>query len=119
MLPTTDLVKQSRLNIHLYRIAKLLLGRKYINPDSSLGSGRAPLLLALANGCEGPWGVVNLLLGPKEVDPDSSIKSGRTMPSWATRNGHVGIVNILLGRKNVNPNRACQYGRTPLLLEWA
>ena len=96
--------------------AGLLIGMRYVNPDSSSKSGRTPLMRAAANGHEG---VVKLLLGQKDVNPDTpNTKNGRTPLSLAAKNGHEGIVKLLLERKDVNPDTPdTGYGRTPL--SWA
>ena len=98
------------------RVAGLLVGRRYVDPDSSSGSGRTPLSWAAEKGHEG---IVKLLLRRKDVNPDTpDTMSGRTPLSLAAKNGHEGIVKLLLGRKDVNPDtRDIYYGQT--LLSWA
>ena len=96
------------------RVAGLLFGRRYVNPDSSSSFGRTPLSWAAENGHKG---IVKLLLGRRDVNPDSSNVYGRTPLSWAAENGHEGIVKLLLDRKDVNPNSSTKSGRTPL--SWA
>ena len=98
------------------RVAGLLVGRRYVDPDSSSGSGRTPLSWAAEKGHEG---IVKLLLRRKDVNPDTpDTMSGRTPLSLAAKNGHEGIVKLLLGRKDVNPDTLnIYYGQT--LLSWA
>ena len=92
-----------------------LIGRRYVNPDSSGKSGRTPLSWAAGNGHEG---VVKLLLGREDVNPDSTRESGRTPLSWAAENGREGVVKLLLGRRDVNPDTPdTTYGQSPL--SWA
>ena len=98
-------------------IVKLLLGQKYVNPNTvDTLNGRTPLSWAAGNGHEG---IVKLLLGRKDVNPDTpATERGRTPLSWAAIKGHEGIVKLLLERKDVYPNiRDRMYGRTPL--SWA
>jgi len=97
------------------REARLLFGRRYVDPDSLSKSGATPLSWAAGNGCEG---VVELLLGRKDVSPDTpDTRCGQTPLSRAAEQGHEGIVKLLLGREDVNPNSSSEHGRTPLL--WA
>ena len=94
------------------RATSLLLGKKYINPDSSSESGRTPLSWAAQNGHEG---IVKLLLGLKGVNPDTpDTKYGQTPLLWAAQHGHEEIVKQLLGREDVNPNSSSKSGRSPL-----
>ena len=95
------------------RVASLLFGRRYINPDSLGESSQTPLSYAAKNGHEA---IVKLLLERKDVNPDSS-EHGRTPLSRAAENGHEAIVKLLLEREDVNPDAPdTRYGRTPLLL---
>ena len=96
------------------RVAGLLVGRRYVDPDSSSGSGRTPLSWAAEKGHEG---IVKLLLGREGVNPDTpDTKYGQTPLLLATSNGHEAIVKLLLGREDVNPNTPdTTYGQTSLL----
>ena len=96
-------------------IAKLLLGRNDVNPNTpDTWYSRTPLSLAAKNGHEG---IVKLLLGRTDVNPNSSSKSGLTPLSWAAQNGHEGVVKALLGRQDVNLDTPdTEFGHTPLLL---
>jgi len=98
------------------RVAALLFGRRYVNPDSSSKSGRTPLSWAAENGHEG---IVKLLLRRKDINPDTADTVYGRMPLlWAAKNGHEGIVRLLLERKDVNPDIPdTKLVRTPL--SWA
>ena len=96
-------------------VVKMLLERKYVNPNPVDSSRRTPLSWAAGNG---HIGVVKTLLERMGVDPDPADSSGRTPLSWAAGSGHGGIVKMLLERDDVNPDRAdTQDGQTPL--SWA
>ena len=95
--------------------AGLLLGKRYVNPNSLSRFGRTPLLVAAGGGHKE---VVKLLLGREDVNPDTPDEiHGQTPLSWAAKNGHEGIVKLLLGRRGVNPDNSDKHGRTPL--SWA
>ena len=98
------------------RVAGLLVGRRYVDPDSSSGSGRTPLSWAAEKGHEG---IVKLLLGREGVNPDTPDTQYGQTPLWlAAANGHEGIVKLLLGREDVNPDTPdTKFGETPL--SWA
>jgi len=97
------------------RVAGLLFGRRYINPDCSSKSGRTPLSWAAEKGHEG---IVKLLLERRDINPNTSDTIyGRTPLLWAAGTGHEEIVKLLLESRNVNPNISSKSGQTPLL--WA
>jgi len=94
------------------RLAGLLFGRRYVNPDSLCSASQTPLSWAARNGHEG---IVKLLLERNDVNPDIPDKlQGQTPLSWAARNGHEGIVKLLLERKEVDPDSSSKFGQTPL-----
>ena len=95
-------------------VASLLLGRRYINPDSPSKAGRTPLSWAAENGREG---VVKLLLGRKDVSPDiPDTEYGQTPLSLAAENGCERVLELLLGRQDVNPTISSKSGQIPLSL---
>jgi len=96
------------------RVADLLFGRRYVNPDSSSSSGRTPLSWAAWSGHEG---IVKLLLGREDVNPNTpDTKYGQTPLLSAAGKGYEGIVKLLLGREDVNPNTPdTKHGQTPLV----
>ena len=98
------------------RVMGLLLGWRYVNPNSLGKYGQTPLSWAAKSGHEG---IAKLLLERPDVNPDTPDTTyGRTPLSWATEYGHEGIVKLLLERTDVNPDTPdTTYGRTPL--SWA
>ena len=91
----------------------LLLGGRYVDPDSSSKYCRTPLSWAAENGNEG---IVKLLLGRKDVNPNTpDTEYGQTPLFWAAMNGHEGIVRLLLERGDLNPDTPdTVQGLTPL-----
>jgi len=94
-------------------IAKLLLGRKDVDPDTpDTMHGQTPLSWAAVNG---RVGVVELLTERKDVNPSMPSRYGRTPLFRATKNGHEEVVKLLLGREGVNPDiPEVTHGLTPL-----
>ena len=95
-------------------MAKVLLDREEVNPDSQDDLDTTPLQCAAQGGHEG---IVKLLLDREEVNPDSKNNSGTTPLVRAAQDGHEGIVKLLLGREEVNPDSKDYSCATPLL--WA
>jgi len=92
-------------------VAKALLQRKDVNPDSPYVDGRTPLSWAARCGFEG---IVRRLLVRKDINPDLPDNNGRTPLSWAAHYAREATVKLLLERKDINPDSPDNNGRTPL-----
>ncbi|KAH0553143.1 hypothetical protein GP486_006671, partial [Trichoglossum hirsutum] len=95
-------------------MAKLLLVKDGVDPDSRDTDGQTPLLWAARNGHEA---VVKLLFVKYGVNPDPEAINGRTPLSRAAENGHEAVVELLLAKDGVDLNSKDSGGQTPL--SWA
>ena len=80
-------------------MAKTLLERVDVNPDSPDCYGRTLLSYVAGSGHEG---VVEILLGRGNVNPDLSNKYGRTPLLYAAGSSHDGVVKLLSARGDIN-----------------
>ena len=83
-LPTTNIVKETKPKFLLYRIVKLLLGRKNVNPDCSLWIWLKIHLVGCSEWARKSY--ESVLLGRKDVGPNTVYKFGRTPPHPAYQN---------------------------------
>jgi len=80
-------------------MARLLLAKEGVDPDSKNESGETALLWAVRYGHEA---VVKLLLdSDKAQDGDSKDRLGGTALSHASENGHEAVVKLLLASDKV------------------
>ena len=94
-------------------MARLLLAKEGVDPNSKDGSGETALSWAARYGHEA---VVKLLLDSDEVDTQAKDMYGETPLSKAAINGREAVVKLLLDSGKVDADRKDEYGRTALWL---
>ena len=95
-------------------VARMLLERDDVSPDSVDKNGRTPLSWAAEKGHNAIGG---MLIERRDVKADSKDDDYRSPLSRAAANGHEAFMRMLLKRDDVSPDSVDKNGRTPL--SWA
>ena len=86
------------------------------NPNTSMGNGNTPLILASRNG---HTEVVRELLQVPDIDVNAKGESGIMALPEASKNGCLEIVNLLLAHPDIDVNGMGRYDHNPALTEAA